>query len=69
MGCSTVEIPKGTCIAHYSPANIIPEMLAPKLETEELVNCQLELSAQNNLKTNKLELKNPVTLDEDQTKV
>ena len=69
MGCSTVEIPKGTCIAQYSPANIIPEMLAPKLEAEELVNCQLELSAQNNVETNKLELKNPVTLDEDQIKV
>ena len=43
MTCQTVTLHKGTVVAWLLPANIVPEMLAPKLERITLASCQLEL--------------------------
>ena len=39
-------------IARLSPSNVIPSMLAPKLEEIKLASCQLELPPQNSSKKN-----------------
>ena len=43
-------------VARLSPANVIPEKLAPELEPIKLASCQLELAKDQGLKTNQLEL-------------
>ena len=70
MSCKTVVLNKGTVVAWLSPANVIPDMLAPKLEPVKLASCQLELPKGNGLENRKLELDSEViqigSLDEDQ---
>ena len=61
MSCRTVTLQKGTVVAWLSPANVIPQMLAPKLEEVKLASCQLELGPQNHLKNYKLELESKLT--------
>ena len=61
MSCRTVTLHKGTVIAWLSPANVIPQMLAPKLEEVKLASCQLELGPLNDLKNDKLELESQLT--------
>ena len=56
MGCQTVTLHKGTVVARLSPANVVPEMLAPKLEPVKLASCQLELAKDQDDPSNKLEL-------------
>ena len=43
MSCQSVTLHKGTVIARLSPSNVVPSMLAPKLEEVKLASCQLEL--------------------------
>ena len=52
LSCRTVTLKKGTVVAHLSPANVIPKMLAPKLES---VNHELEFPKNQGLKNDKLE--------------
>ena len=56
MSCQPVTLHKGTVVARLSPANVIPEKLAPKLEPIKLASCQLELAKDQGLKINQLEL-------------
>ena len=42
MNCITDILNKGMVITQLSPSNVVPNMLAPKLETK-LASCQLEL--------------------------
>ena len=46
MSCQAVTLHKGTVIARLSPGNVVPNMLAPKLEEVKLASCQLELPPQ-----------------------
>ena len=43
MSCQPVTLHKGTVVARLSPANVIPEKLAPELEPIRLPSCQLEV--------------------------
>ena len=36
MSCQSVTLQKGTVVARLSPTNVVPEMLAPKLETDQI---------------------------------
>ena len=56
MSCQTVTLHKGTVVAHLSPANVVPHMLAPELGEVKLASCQLKLLPQKGLKNNQLEL-------------
>ena len=56
MSCQPVTLHKGTVVARLSPANVIPEKLAPELEPIKLANCQLELAKDQSLKSSQLEL-------------
>ena len=47
MSCQTITLHKCTVVARLSPANVFPEMLAPKLEPVRLASCQLKLASQN----------------------
>ena len=49
MSCRSVTLHKGTVIARLSPGNVVPNMLAPKLEEVKLASCQLELPSQKGL--------------------
>ena len=51
MSCRSVTLHKGTVIARLSPSNVVPSMLAPKLEVK-LASCQLELPPQKGSKKN-----------------
>ena len=61
MSCRSVTSHKGTVIARLSPGNVVPSMLAPKLEEVKLASCQLELPPQKGLKKNQPELKKVLT--------
>ena len=41
MSCRSVTLHKGMVIARLSPGNMVPSMLAPKLEEVKLASCQL----------------------------
>ena len=56
MSCQPVTLHKGMVVARLSPANIIPEKLAPKLEPIKLASCQLELAKDQGLKSSQPEL-------------
>ena len=56
MSCQVVTLHKGTVIARLSPSNVVPSMLAPKLEEVKLASCQLKLPPQNGLKKNQPKL-------------
>ena len=56
MSCQSVTLHKGTVIARHSPGNVVPSMLAPKLEEVKLASCQLELPPQNGSKKNQPKL-------------
>ena len=56
MSCRAVTLHKGTVIARLSPGNVVPSMLAPKLEEFKLASCQLKLPSQNSLKKNQPKL-------------
>ena len=56
MSCQSVVLHKGTVVARLSPANVVSEMLAPKLEPVKLASCQLELSKDQADSSCKLEL-------------
>ena len=51
LSCRTVTLKKGTVVTKLSPANMMPQMWAPKL-----VKSQLELSSQNDKLNGKVEL-------------
>ena len=61
MSCWTVTLHKGTVIARLSPSNVVPRMLAPKLEEVKLASCQLKLPPQKGLKKNQLKLEKDLT--------
>ena len=61
MSCRSVTLHKGTVIARLSPSNVVPSMLAPKLEEVKLASCQLELPPQKGLKKNQPELEKELT--------
>ena len=48
-------------IARLSPSNVVPSMLAPKLEEVKLASCQLELPSQKGSKKNQPELGKELT--------
>ena len=48
-------------IARLSPSNVVPSMLAPKLEEVKLASCQLELPPQKGSKKNQPELEKELT--------
>ena len=48
-------------IARLSPGNVVPSMLAPKLEGVKLASCQLELPSQKVSKKNQPELEKELT--------
>ena len=52
MSCQSVTLFKGTVLARLSPNNVVPSMLAPKLEEVKLASCQLELPPQKGSKKN-----------------
>ena len=56
MSCRTVTLHKGTVVAWLSPANIVPNMLAPELGEIKLASCQLKLPPKQGPKKNQLEL-------------
>ena len=51
LSCRTVTLQKGTVVAQFSPANVIPKMLAPKPES---INHELESVKNEGLESNKL---------------
>ena len=61
MSCPSVTLHKGTVIARLSPSNVVPSVLAPKLEEVKLASCQLELPPQKGLKKNQPELEKVLT--------
>ena len=61
MSCQSVTLHKGTVIARLSPGNVIPSMLAPKLEEVKLASCQLELPPQMGSKKNQPKLDKELT--------
>ena len=61
MSCQPVTLLKGTVVARLSPANVIPEKLAPELEPIRLASCQLELAKDQSPKINQLELESELT--------
>ena len=46
MSCQSVTLHKGTVIVRLLPGNVVPSMLAPKLEEVKLASCQLKLPSQ-----------------------
>ena len=38
LSCQTITLHKGTAVARLSPANVVPDMLAPKLEPIKLAS-------------------------------
>ena len=52
---------KGTVIARLSPSNVVPSMLAPKLEEVKLASCQLEIPSQKGSKKNQPKLDKKLT--------
>ena len=61
MSCRSVILHKGTVIARFSPGNVVPSMLAPKLEEVKLASCQLELPHQKGSKKNQPKLEKELT--------
>ena len=61
MSCQTVTLHKGTVVARLSPVNVVPEKLAPKLETCKLASCQLKLASQIDKKKSQSELNSELT--------
>ena len=56
LSCQIITLHKGTVVARLSPTNVVPDMLAPKLELIKLASCQLELAREQVDLDSKLEL-------------
>ena len=56
MSCQPITLHKGIVVARLSPMNVVPEMLAPKLELIKLASCQLDLSKDQGENSRKLKL-------------
>ena len=61
ISCRSVTLHKRTVIARLSLGNVVPSMLASKLEEVKLASCQLQLPPQKGSKKNQPQLDKELT--------